>query len=141
MSLTNYVNNIISSTLENIDKSQQLQTEIHPEIHFKYNSINLLISGRGIGKTFAVLRELIKLSQLPDCAGYTTFLYVSDKTNDATVNELISHIALRVRIVEYNSLLPVFLIDAEGAYQDAINNKLQETVGEDVKKIYSKLLI
>jgi hypothetical protein len=64
MSLTNYVNNIISSTLENIDKSQQLQTEIHPEIHFKYNSINLLISRRGVGKTIAVLRELIKLSQL-----------------------------------------------------------------------------
>jgi ATP-dependent protease HslVU (ClpYQ) ATPase subunit len=105
MSLTNYVNNIISSTLENIDKSQQLQTEIHPEIHFEYNSIILLISRRGVGKTFAVLRELIKLSQLPYCGGYTTFLYVSDKTNDATVNELISHIALRVRIVEYNSLL------------------------------------
>jgi hypothetical protein len=49
MSLTNYVNNIISSTLENIDKSQQLQTKIHPEIHFKYNSINLLISRRGVG--------------------------------------------------------------------------------------------
>jgi hypothetical protein len=61
MSLTNYVNNIISSTLENIDKSQQLQTEIHLEIHFKYNSINLLISRRGVGKIFVVLSELIKL--------------------------------------------------------------------------------
>jgi hypothetical protein len=46
MSLTNYVNNIISCTLANIDKLQQFQTEIHPEIHFKYNSINLLISRR-----------------------------------------------------------------------------------------------
>jgi hypothetical protein len=73
-----------------------LQTEIHPEINFKYNSINLLISGRGVGKTFAVLRELIKLSQLPDCAGYTTFIYVSDKINDATVNELMNHIASRI---------------------------------------------
>jgi hypothetical protein len=52
MSLTGYVNNIISSTLENINKSQ-LQTEIHPEINFKYNSINLLISRRGVGKTFS----------------------------------------------------------------------------------------
>jgi hypothetical protein len=70
----------------------------HPESHFKYNSINLLISRRGVGKTFSVLKELIKLSQLPDQCGYTTFLYVSDKTNDATVNELINHIKLRVRI-------------------------------------------
>jgi pterin-4a-carbinolamine dehydratase len=65
MSLTNYTNNIISCTLANIDKTQQLQSEIHPEIHFKYNSINLLISRRDVGKTFSVLKELIKLSQLP----------------------------------------------------------------------------
>jgi hypothetical protein len=142
MSLTGYVNKIITDSLANTDKSQQLQTEIHPEIHFRYNSINLLISRRGVGQTFAVLRELIKLSQLPDCAGYTTFLYVSDKINDATFNELINHIALRVWIVEYNSLLPMLhdLIDAKSAYQDAINKESQETVGEDVKKIYLKPL-
>jgi hypothetical protein len=136
MSLTNYVSNIISNILANIDKSQQLQTEIHPEINFKYNSINLLISRRGVGKTFAVLRELIKLSELPDCPSYTTFLHISNKTNDATVNELINHIALHIRIVEYNSLLPVLhdLIDAKSAYHDAINNDLQEAVSEDVKK-------
>jgi predicted house-cleaning noncanonical NTP pyrophosphatase (MazG superfamily) len=136
MSLTNYVNNIISSTLVNMDKSQQLQAEIHPEINFKYNSINLLISRRGVGKTFSVLKELIKLWQLPDCWGYTTFLYVSDKMNDATVNELINHIELYVRIVENNSLLPVLhdLIDAKSVYQDAINNKLQDQVSEYVKK-------
>jgi hypothetical protein len=119
-----------------------LQTKIHPKINFKYNSINLLIPRRGVGRTFAVLRELIKLSQLPDCAGYTTFLYVSDKTNDASVNELINHIALNIRIIEYNSLIPVLhdLIDAKSAYQDVINNELQETVGEDVKKDLFKTL-
>jgi hypothetical protein len=55
MSLTNYVNNIISNIISRSDKSQQLQTEIRPEIHFRYNSINLLISRRGVGKTFSVL--------------------------------------------------------------------------------------
>ena len=99
MSLTAYVNKLISKTLKNIDKTQQLQTQIHTEINFRYNSINLLISRRGVGKTFSVLREIIKLSQLPNYGGYTTFLYVSDKTNNATVNELINHIALRVKIV------------------------------------------
>jgi hypothetical protein len=63
-------------------------------------------------------------------------LYVPDKTNDITVNELINHIVLRVRIVGYSSLLPVLhdLIDAKSRYQDAINNELQETVGEETKK-------
>jgi hypothetical protein len=126
MSLTNYVNNIISCTLANIDKTRQLQTEIHPEIHFKYNSINLLISCRGVEKTFLVLKELIKLSHLPDCGGYTTFIYGSDKTNDATVNELINHIALKVRIVGYNQVLPVLhdLIDAKSAYENILNKDL-----------------
>jgi hypothetical protein len=70
-------------------------------------------------------------------------LCVSDKTNDASVNELINHIALHARIVGYNSILPVLhdLIDAKSAYQDTINNDLQETVGKDVKKIYLKHLI
>jgi predicted transcriptional regulator len=63
-------------------------------------------------------------------------LYVSDKTNDATVNELIGNIQLRLQIVKYNSLIPVLhdLIDANSAYQDAINNELQDKVSEDVKK-------
>jgi hypothetical protein len=136
MSLTNYVNNIISCTLANIDKSQQLQTEIHPEIHFRYNSINLLISRRGVGKTFSVLKELIKLSQLPDCGGYTTVLYGSDKTNDATVNELINHIALKVRIVGYNKVLPVLhdLIYAKSAYEDILNKNLQNEVSDESKQ-------
>jgi hypothetical protein len=80
----------------------------------------LLISRRGVGKTFAVLRELIKLSQLPNYVGYTTFLYLSDKINDVAVNELINHIKLHIRIVGYSSLLPVldYLIDAKNAYQN-----------------------
>jgi hypothetical protein len=63
-------------------------------------------------------------------------LYVLDKTNDASVNELISRIELPVRIVKGNSLLPVLydLIDAKSAYQDAINNELQDQVSEDIKK-------
>jgi hypothetical protein len=70
------------------------------------------------------------LSQLPDCGGYITFLYVSDKTNDATVNELINHIALKVRIVGYNKVLPVLhdLIDAKSAYEDILNKNIQEDI-------------
>jgi hypothetical protein len=60
-SLTGCDNKIITDSLQTIDKWQQLQTEIHPKIYFKYNSINSLISRRGVCKTFTVLRELIKL--------------------------------------------------------------------------------
>jgi hypothetical protein len=91
-----------------------------------------LISRRGVGKTFSVLKELIKLSQLPDQCGYTTFLSISDKTNDATVNELINHIRLHVRIVGYNHILPVLhdLVDAKSAYSDILNKNIQTLVSD-----------
>jgi hypothetical protein len=46
---------------------------------FRYCSLNLLVSRRGVGKTYTVMKEMIKLSQLPDFGGYTAFIYVSDK--------------------------------------------------------------
>jgi hypothetical protein len=69
-------------------------------------------------------------------------LYVSYKTNDATINELINNIELLVRIVGYSSLIPILhdVINAKSTYQDAVNNELQETVGEDVKKDLFKTL-
>jgi hypothetical protein len=37
---------------------------IHPDILFRYNTINLLVARQGVGKTFTVMKELIKLSHL-----------------------------------------------------------------------------
>jgi hypothetical protein len=101
-----------------------------------------VISRRGVGKTFSVLKELIKLSQLPDQCGYTTFLYVSDKTNNATVNELINLVALLVRIVGYTQVLPVLhdFIDAKSAYEDILNKNLQLYVSDETKKDLFEIL-
>jgi hypothetical protein len=133
--LSDYVSGLIEHSLINNNPENQLQTIIHPEINFRYNSINLLISRRGVGKTFSVLTELIKLSQLPNCAGYTSFLYVSDKSNDTTINSLVSLIKLKVRIVSYANILSVLsdLVDAKNAYNDALNKNLQDVVSEKVK--------
>jgi hypothetical protein len=81
------------------------------------------------------MKELIKLSQLPDKGGYTTFLYVSDKTNDCTVNELINLIQLNVKIVAYEDCLSVLndIIDAKSAYEDALNKGLEDKLTEKCK--------
>jgi hypothetical protein len=117
------------------DKSLQLQTEIHPELLFKLNSINLLVARRGVGKTFNVMKELVKLSQLPDNGGYSTFLYVSDKVNDSTVNELIKLVKLKVRQVTYDDIQAVLedIIDAKSAYGDVLAKNLQDKVSEKAK--------
>jgi hypothetical protein len=131
--LTSFADNLIRKHVS--DPLQRIQTEIHPEILFRYNSINLLISRRGIGKTFTVMKELIKLSQLPNCGGYSTFIYVSDKTNDETVNEMIKLIKLKVRVVLYKDLLQVLydLIDAKSAYADALEKNVAENLTEESK--------
>jgi hypothetical protein len=134
-SLTTYTNKLIHSKLSE-DEYKTLQSEIHPEILFRYNSINLLISRRGIGKTFTVMKELIKLSQLPNSGGYSAFIYVSDKTNDETVSEMIKLIKLKVHIVKYKDLLQVLydLIDAKNAYADILEKNITEQITEDSKK-------
>jgi hypothetical protein len=121
----------LSESVEN-----RLQSKTHPEILFRYNSINLLISRRGAGKIFTVLKELIKLSQLPNCAGYSTFIYVSDKINDKTVNEMIKLIKLKVYVVLYKDLLQALydLIDAKNAYADVLEKNVKEKLTEASKK-------
>jgi hypothetical protein len=138
-SIERKVDKLIERVLAQTNNEQTLQTIIHPEIAFTYNSINLLVARRGVGKTFSVMKELIKLSQLPDKGGYTTFIYVSDKTNDSTVNELIKLIKLKVRQVSYEDVLKVMedIIDAksalEGAIRKVIVDELTEKTVKDLK--------
>ena len=79
---------------------------------------------------------MIKLSQLKNYGGYTTFLYVADKTNDDTVNELIKHIKLKVRRVGYSNVLEVIqdIVSAKSALADAIDKGIQDEVAEESKK-------
>jgi hypothetical protein len=120
----------INSILKDIDKREQLQSTIHQDLNFKRNSINILISRRGVGKTFAVMKELIKLSELPDCGGYTQFIYVTDKSNDSTVNELIKVIKLKTRVASYDDAFTVLnnIRESKTAYEQVINNHLEESL-------------
>jgi hypothetical protein len=118
-----------------MDKSEQLQSIIDPELNFRRNSINLYIGRRGSGKTFNVLKELIKLSHLPDCGGYNSFVYVTDKQNDSTVKELLHLIKLKTRVVSYANTT-TFLndyIEAKEAYDQIIENGLEGEVTEKCK--------
>lgn len=61
---------------------------IHPQIHFRYNSLNICLGKQGSGKTTFMLTELIKLSELPDCI-YDKIIYITNgSTEDITFNTL-----------------------------------------------------
>jgi hypothetical protein len=130
------VNRKIHRVLNGIDKEDQLQSIIHPELDFRRNSINLLISRRGVGKTFTVMKELIKLSELPECGGYNMFLYITDKSNDNTVNELIKLIKLKTKIVHYSDALEVLkdIMSAKSAYEQIISKNLEQKITDTSKE-------
>jgi hypothetical protein len=60
---------------------QQMQSQIHPEIYIYYNSKKLLLGQRESGKTYNVIREIIKICLLDQNGGYTSFVIISDKPN------------------------------------------------------------
>jgi hypothetical protein len=133
--LNHIANSKIRRALNGINKAEQLQSVVDPELNFRRNSINLYIGRRGSGKTFNVLRELIKLSHLPNCGGYNSFVYCTDKTNDSTVNELLTLVKLKQRIVSYSNML-AFLneyVDAKTAYQEILEKGLQNDVTDKAR--------
>jgi hypothetical protein len=82
------------------------------------------------------MKEMIKLSQLPNCGGYTSFLYVTDKNNDETVNTMIKLIKLKVRQVTHSDFLSVLrdLVDAKNAYSDVLEKGVFDDVTEKTKQ-------
>jgi hypothetical protein len=81
------------------------------------------------------MTELIKLSQLPENGGYTQFLYITDKTNDATVNELIKLVKLKTRVVKYQDAFEVLktIMEAKTAYEQILTNNLEDEISEEAK--------
>jgi hypothetical protein len=61
-----YKNNISKAAMKDIkkimakvNKEEQIQSKTHDDINFYKNTINLLISRRGFGKTFNVSYEMV----------------------------------------------------------------------------------
>jgi hypothetical protein len=140
--LNKLANSKIKKAMAGIDKSEQLQSVINPELLFRRNSINLYIGRRGSGKTFNVMRELVKLSALPGCGGYNSFVYVTDKKNDSTVNELLSLIKLRVKVVSYANACEFItdLVDAKNGYNETLEKGLQSKITQKCREDFFRTL-
>ena len=57
--ITSQTLNLLSQVSKGRDLTHDLQTEIHPELFFRRNSVNLLIGKKGSGKTYNVFREVL----------------------------------------------------------------------------------
>jgi hypothetical protein len=136
-SLNEVVDEQIYNVMKQVDKSQQLQSFIHPDVYFKRNSINLLVGRRGSGKTFNVLREIIKIDKLYDNAGYTNFFIVTNQPNDATVNEMVNIIKnIKVNFVSYDEIINVLneLINGKTAYDQVIRSGIENEITNESRE-------
>ena len=96
MSLKKLVNDEIRDDLSN-QAQHQLIKPVHPEVHFRYNSVNLLVGKRRSGKDFNVFREIAKLKYIEH--DYTLLLYVTPNgENDLTYKTWRKHISLDVAV-------------------------------------------
>ena len=64
----------------------EVQSQIDPDIYFRYNSVNIVIGHRGSGKTYSTLREILKLP-LTGHTEYTQVHYITSKLRDDTVDK------------------------------------------------------
>lgn len=128
-SLTEYVNKRISR-----NTNHSLISEIHPEINFKKNSVNLLVGPRGSGKTFNVAREIAKVCQIKDNP-YNLFVYVTDKTNDTTMQQFEELITIEKMMVPYEDAEEFIqnLYQCKEAYDEVITKNLENQLTEQSK--------
>ena len=139
------VNKIVDEELNakeyNLD--EEIQSEIDDDIYFKNNSVNLVIGKRGSGKTYTVMREVLKLAHImkyyidnnmrDDIPRYTQIYYITDKLRDDTCERAKYYIEHNTHmqfiwestehaldIINYISILKAFLADPSG-YQEVID--------------------
>ena len=80
------VDELINSEMRETS-DEAMVSVIDDEIFFRRNSVNVIIGRRGSGKTFSLLREILKLLMLGHTE-YTQLFYVSDKYSDDSVAKL-----------------------------------------------------
>lgn len=98
-----YVNELFSKQKEDGAIHNTISV-IHPQIHFRFNSLNICLGKQGSGKTTFMLTELLKLSQLPrEQNPYNRIIYITNgPTDDITFNTLKSSISIPIMGLNFN---------------------------------------
>ena len=85
------VDDLINSHAQEATDDEMVSV-IDEEIFFRRNSVNLICGARGSGKTWAILREVLKCLMLrntnSEIPPYTQLYYINSKYSDDTVKKL-----------------------------------------------------
>ena len=149
---------LLQQVNKKVDLTQELQTEIDPNVYFRRNSVNLLVGKKGSGKTYTVFRECLKLKFIKNHR-YTKMLYVTNKPDDPTYTRIAQLLPFPVQIVPYDEAVEAItqLSCAKAAIremadkkistaqlQDDAKEELEEILGESINKpnqIYHSIVL
>lgn len=99
--IRNTINQLFQQQKQQLNLHNTIE-EIHPQIHFKYNSLNICLGKQGCGKTTFMLTELAKLSELPNTP-YDKIVYITNgQTDDLTFKLLKSLVKIPILGLDFN---------------------------------------
>ena len=132
--INDYVEDLVDKALNNGVK--KFISKIDDSVNFRYNSFNICIGKQGTSKTTSVMKELIKLSMLPN--DYHMILYVTNNDSDDSVNSLKDYIDIPIVKTNYDLINDQFeeLIKLKDEY-----NKMVDGVIPKDSSILKPLLI
>jgi hypothetical protein len=117
------------SCRENIPK-------IDPRLNTYYNSINVLVGRQGQGKTFTVLKEIIKISHIDPKTHMLIYVTKDGKSNDATYETLEHLIQLPVIFIAQGDaeLFVKSILKWKGLYNQIKSDHLEQRIVADQRQ-------
>lgn len=137
MTLTAHTNRILQQSLN--ESSNRLNksriTSIHPEVYLKYSSVNVFMGKQGTGKTFTLLKELVKLSLIKNerIDVHLIVIVTRDGRQDDTLETVKDNITIPCVYVSYDNVIEYLheLVFYKLVYNKVISEHLDCSICEE----------
>lgn len=97
----NDVDYLIDECLQNSENklNDELIKEIHPNIHVQYNSLNIAVGRQRSGKTYTIIKEVIKISMVCPRTHLLVYINKTGGPSDTTFEQLKGLIKIPIKYV------------------------------------------
>ena len=137
MSLTARTNRLLQQSFN--ESSNRLNksriTSIHPEVYLKYSSVNVFMGKQGTGKTFTLLKELVKLSLINSekIDVHLIVIVTRDGRQDDTLETVKDNITIPCVYVSYDNVIEYLheLVFYKLVYNKVISEHLEDSICEE----------
>jgi hypothetical protein len=141
-----FLNYVIEATISRGKKQLKRENigKINPQLHTNYNSINILVGRQNSGKTYSVLKEIIKISHIDPKTHMLIYVTKNGEANDVTFETLKNLINLPVVFTSQDNAEKVVksILEYKQLYNrvkaEHLENKI---IDEQVQELRDSLMI